>query len=303
MSVKRRSTHSIFAAVFRRASGSHDNPDPRSPRTEGTSLSHEESTSILTWSSSHDGWRRRARLVEDNAVPANLSPDSLLFAVTSSGITGDSLWLAVLRTLETVTSSPHEGEQQTASSSDNAEEVSVAHESATRTDTRESAADPQKHVAIDAVGHVWHLDPKDYAVFLDLARAAQAETSSITNFCVAHTVTCQPTICLVLPVKGARADVQDSSKGPALRTVGVSAYNKHCRRLEAGQLGEKRDKQVRSAPKELPAALYEVLGLAQEGIEGSRDSDTNVTALLAVKNALPRSLLCSMYLPPDHASP
>ncbi|KAL1660213.1 hypothetical protein GGF50DRAFT_63656 [Schizophyllum commune] len=302
MSVKRRSTHSIFAAVFRRASGSHhDNPDSHGPRIEATSPSREDGLPTLTWSSSRDGWRRRASLVEDAAVPANLSPDSLLFAVTSGGMTGDSVWLAVFRAPETVTSSLHEGEQQPSSSGEITAESSVARESATRTNTRESAADPQKHVAIDAVGRVWRLDPKDYAVFLDLARAAQAETSSITNFCVAHTVTCQPTIYLVLPVEGAGADVQDSSKGPALRTIGVSAYNKHCRRLEAGQL-EEGNRKARNAPMELPAALYEVLGLAQEGIEECKDSDTNVAALLAVKNALPRSLLCSMYIP-DHAIP
>ncbi|KAI5894336.1 uncharacterized protein SCHCODRAFT_02624387 [Schizophyllum commune H4-8] len=125
----------------------------------------------------------------------------------------------------------------------------------------------------------------------------------IADFHVAHTVTCQPSVYLVLPTEGTGAEFQGSPKVPALRTVGVSAYSKHYRRLKAGQLGEKGNRQVQNTHKELPPALYEVLGLAQEGIEGSRDSDTNVAAVLAVKDALPRSLLCSMYLPPDHASP
>ncbi|KAL1706048.1 hypothetical protein EV121DRAFT_202211 [Schizophyllum commune] len=302
MSVKRRSTHSLFAAVFRRASGGHHgHPDPRESRTPSTSLFHEESPLTLTWSSSHDGWRRRASLVGDAALPANLAPNDLLFAVTSSGMIGDSVWLAVFATRE-ASPSPHEGEQQTASSRDDKAEV-PAMPSTTRSNANNDTDYTHNHIAIDASGRVWRLDRKDYITFLDLVRAAQAETSGIRDFHVAHTVTCQPMVYLVLPVEGAGAHVQDPSRVPALRTVSVSAYSKHYRRLETATLGEKGDKQVWNAPKEPPAALYEVLGLAQEGIEECKDSDTNVAALLAVKNALPRSLLCSMYLPPDHASP
>ncbi|KAL1758787.1 hypothetical protein FB107DRAFT_206454 [Schizophyllum commune] len=303
MSVKRRSTHSLFAAVFRRASGSHhDDLNPHEHcTTAATSHPREEGPSTSSWTSPHDGWRRRAMLVQDSTLPTNLSSSNLIFAVTSSGMIGDSVWLAVFATREASPSLDESG-HHTASSGDDAEEQ-YAMPPTTRSDAKEHTDYTHDHIAIDASGRVWRLDQKDSIAFLDLVKAARTETSVIADFHVAHTVTCQPTVHLVLSAGGAGADVQDSSRVPALRTVGVSAYSKHYRRLETATLGKKGDKQVRSAQKELPAALYEVLGLAQEGIEGFRDSDTNVTALLTVKNALPRSLLSSMYIPPGHASP
>ncbi|KAL1721361.1 hypothetical protein EV715DRAFT_288499 [Schizophyllum commune] len=302
MSVKRRSTHSIFAAVFRRASGSHhDDLNPHGPRTPSTNLSHEDIPPMLTWSSSHDGWRRRASLVGDTALPANLASNDLLFAITSSGMTGDCVWLAVFSTPEAASPSLHESEQQTAPAGDNEGQV-PAMPPTTRSNVNQSTDYTHNHMAIDASGRVWRLHQKDYIAFLDLVQAAQAETSVSADFHVAHTVTCQPMVYLVLPVEGAGVEA-DSRQSSTLRTVAVRAYSKHYRRLEASPLGENRERQVQSTPKELPPALYKLLGLAQEGIEGTRESDTNAAALLAVKTALPRSLLSSMYIPPDHAIP
>ncbi|KAI5894335.1 uncharacterized protein SCHCODRAFT_02731592 [Schizophyllum commune H4-8] len=152
MSVKRRSTHSLFAAVFRRASGSHDDLESHRARTQATNISCEDGPPLLTWSSPHDGWRQRATLVQDSALPTHLSSNNLVFAVTSSGMTGDSVWLAVFATRE-VSTSLHESERQTASSGDDAEEVSVVPPT-TRSNANKYTDCTHDHIAIDASGRV-----------------------------------------------------------------------------------------------------------------------------------------------------
>ena len=110
------------------------------------------------------------------------------------------------------------------------------------------------------------------------------------------------------------ADAEVSSSGTdsiPLRKVGVDAYSKYRRQLTSApswesdesdteELVDEAGDQRESTSKELPQALYELLGLAEEGVEGFWDEQLDAEVLRAVRNALPRYLLSRLYLRSDY---
>ncbi|KAL1690558.1 hypothetical protein GGG16DRAFT_55386 [Schizophyllum commune] len=268
---------------------------PKSPSEPDTAQSESQDDALLTWTSEHDGWRSRATLLGPSALPPNLTSASLVFAVTESGMIGDLVLLAVFDTGDLDVSPLHDVGV--------AEQV-LAESSSTQADEAHAAG----HIAIDAAGHIWRLDIDDYAAFLDLVHAAKMETKDVTNFYVAHTATCQSTVYFIHP-----EDAQDTSGDAAqksastLRQVGVDAYSRYRRKLTSAPHwdGEESDEgpaagHPPNVPGGLPRALYELLGLAEEGAKGFWNEHADERVLRSVQHALPRSLLSRLYLRSDY---
>ncbi|KAL1733840.1 hypothetical protein EV714DRAFT_281582 [Schizophyllum commune] len=279
-----------------------------SPELDTTRSQHQEEP-LLTWSSEHDGWRSRATLLGPSALPANLTSSNLVFAVTESGMIGDILLLAVFTApgLDAPSTPPDTTVAEFLAGA--AEQVFVAPPS---TQQRVGGQEIGSHIAVDALGRIWRLYPNDYTAFIDLLHATEAETKEISSFYVAHTATCQSMFYLVHP--DADAEVSNGGADPVpLREVAVNAYSKYRRQLASAPSWdeEKSDaeasvdeagKQRASAPGELPQALYELLGLAEEGAKEFWDEQPDAEVLRAIRAALPRSLLSRLYLRSDYAS-
>ncbi|KAL1699377.1 hypothetical protein EV121DRAFT_284134 [Schizophyllum commune] len=279
-----------------------------SPELDTTRSQHQEEP-LLTWSSAHDGWRSRATLLGPSALPANLTSLNLVFAVTESGMIGDIVLLAVFTVPDLDAPSTPLDATPTDFLAGAAEQVFVAPPS---TQQRVGGQEIGGHIAIDALGHIWRLYPNDYAAFLDLLHATEAETKEISSFYVAHTATCQSMFYLVHPDADAEVSNGDADPVP-LRKVAVDAYSKYRRRLASAPSWDREEsdtdapsdeasEQRASTPRELPQALYELLGLAEEGAKGFWDEQPDAEVLRAVRNALPRSLLSRLYLRSDYAS-
>ncbi|KAL1744604.1 hypothetical protein HDZ31DRAFT_38223 [Schizophyllum fasciatum] len=296
-------TKAILAAVltsimfWRASANSHTTTGSRFPG-ENVVETQQEGLVQSKWSSPHDGWLGRATRIQASALPTNLSSDSLLFAVTVSGMMGDSVWLAVF-------ASPDRVDCPLRKDDDVEPELEGQMPLAAYSLPQDDAAGKGdvKHIAVDALGHVWRLDNRDYAAFLELARAADAETTGVKDYYVAHTVTCQPTIYLVLPFQDQDASAEHAAERLRLRTVGVDAYTKRERQLarppSPSGHAQTSTKSLDDGAGVLPAALHELLGLAQEGSEGMWDEIPDAQVLYSIQDALPRSLLSSMYLRTD----
>ncbi|KAL1682925.1 hypothetical protein EV122DRAFT_202728 [Schizophyllum commune] len=281
-----------------------------SPELDTTRSQHQEEP-LLTWSSEHDGWRSRATLLGPSALPANLTSSNLEFAVTESGMIGDIVLLAVFTVPNLDAPSTPLDASATELLAGDAEQVFVAPSS---TQQRVDRQELDSHIAIDALGRIWRLYPNDYAAFLDLLHATEAETKEISSFYIAHTATCQSMFYLVHPDADAEVMISNGDADPVpLREVAVNAYSKYRRQLASApswdaeesdaeatvdEAGEQRE----SARGELPKALYELLGLAEEGAKGFWDEQPDAEVLRAVRDALPRSLLSRLYLRSDYAS-
>ncbi|KAL1712794.1 hypothetical protein EV715DRAFT_213006 [Schizophyllum commune] len=262
--------------------------------------------SLLTWSSAHDGWRSRATLLGPSALPTNLTSSNLVFAVTESGMIGDIVLLAVFTAPDLDAPSTTLDATATELLASAAEQVLVAPPS-TQQEASGQALD--RHITIDGLGRIWRLDIKDYTAFLDLLHAAEVETRNISSFYVAHTATCQSMFYLVHPDAGVEVRSSDADPVP-LREVSVNAYSKYRRQLaSAPSWNEECDTEASvdvaggqraSAPRELPQALYELLGLAEEGAKGFWDEQPDAEVLRVVRNALPRFLLSRLYLRSDY---
>ncbi|KAI4527086.1 hypothetical protein K523DRAFT_412313 [Schizophyllum commune Tattone D] len=279
---------------------SYSSPELDITRSQG------EKESLLAWSSEHDGWRSRATLLGPSALPANLTSSNLVFAVTESGMIGDIVLLALFNAPNLDAHSAPLDATATELPTGAAEQVPVTLPSI---DQGVEGQDVERHIAFDALGHIWHLDNNDYAAFLDLLHATEEETKEISSFYIAHTATCQSMFYLVHPDADAEPSNSDAASVP-LREVAVDAYSKYRRQLaSAPSWDEESDtdapsdetsEQRAGTPRELPQALYELLGLAEEGAKGFWDEQPNAEVLRAVRNALPRFLLSRLYLRSDY---
>ncbi|KAI5892086.1 uncharacterized protein SCHCODRAFT_02625264 [Schizophyllum commune H4-8] len=273
-----------------------------------TTQSQHQDEPLLAWFSEHDGWRSRATLLGPSALPANLTSSNLLFAVTESGMIGDIVLLTIFTSPDF--DAPSTLLHTTASDllAGAVEQVPIAPPIIQR---GVGGHEVDSHIAIDAAGHMWRLYPDDYAAFLGLLHAAEVETKEISNFYIAHTATCQSMFYLVHPDAGAERSSSGASTVP-IRKVGVDAYSKYRRKLSSAPSWDEEDdtkapvdeadEQRASTRRELPQALYELLGLAQEGAKGFWDEQPDAEVLRAIRDVLPRSLLSRLYLRSDYAS-
>lgn len=278
----------------------------------GKYISNQDDLETLTWSSSQDGWRGRATLVGPSALPSNLSASDLVVAVTDTGMIGDFVVLAIYTTPDF--NSPVKPKSiADIPLADSAEQMPVVSTS-DRIQSTESTV--SNHIAIDSIGRVWRLAPDDYEALLRLVSLSMAESAEGPDFTVAHIVTCQSTSYLLLPIANVDVDPQDEAERSKLRIVTVTAYSKQQRQLmgtraleeaweDAFDYDEEEDEWQKvhelrvPVTGELPAAIYELLGLAQEGMEGLWDGYQDADVLYTVRKTLPRHLLGRMYVHPD----
>ncbi|KAI5834581.1 hypothetical protein K523DRAFT_230226 [Schizophyllum commune Tattone D] len=258
----------------------------------------------LEWSSAHDGWRGRATLLKPLSAPENcLFTSNLLFMITQLGVDGERVLLAVFTTPE---SSPSHDKAEcpveTALDHDNAERLFACR------DVGDGVVPVDRHVAIDGKGRIWRLAPQDFTAFRDLARTAKAEIGEVVSYTVASGDDCIPVYSFVYPIPpslnplsdnaATRAnpiyrDIHGHTTGDAgegytlLHDVDINAHTKFCRKLARAQSsstgsGEEQD----NMPDELPEALHELLGLAQEwpedcGADDGTENETDVELLRA----------------------
>ncbi|KAL1662894.1 hypothetical protein GGF50DRAFT_58041 [Schizophyllum commune] len=264
----------------------------------------------LEWSSAHDGWRGRATLLKPLTNLENcLFTSNLLFMITELGadVNGEGVLLAVFTTPELEESSLSYTKVECP--------VGTALEGGTATcqsvikDFGDGEVD--RHVAVDSKGRIWRLAPQDFAAFRDLARAAAADIGEVTSYTVASGEDCIPVYFFIYPVPpsldphldnavGRAAmvnpiyrDIHGDTTGDAgegytlLRDVDINAHTRFCRKLPRAQssntgIGEG----ANAMPGELPEALHELLGLAQEWPEDCEADDvvgngTNIELLRA----------------------
>ncbi|KAI4527087.1 hypothetical protein K525DRAFT_264537 [Schizophyllum commune Loenen D] len=247
----------------------------------------------LEWSSAHDGWRRRATLLKPLPNPENcLFTSNLLFMITELGadVKGEGVLLAVFTTPELEESSLSYTKVECP--------VGTALEGGTATcqsvikDFGDGEVD--RHVAVDSKGRIWRLAPQDFAAFRDLARAAAADIGEITSYTVASGEDCIPVLFFVYPVPPSLDPLSENAVNRAavvnpvyrdihgdagegytiLRDVDVNAHTKFCRKLARAQSSSTGSgEEPNDMPGELPAALHELLGLAQEWPEGCDAGD------------------------------
>ncbi|KAL1682926.1 hypothetical protein EV122DRAFT_202666 [Schizophyllum commune] len=249
----------------------------------------------LEWSSAHDGWRGRATLLKPLSNPENcLFTSNLLFMITELGVgvNGERVLLAVFTIPKLEESSPSHTKAECPVG------TTLDHDSAERLLSRQDAGDGEvdRHVAVDGKGRIWRLASQDFTAFRDLAHAAEAEIEEITSYTVASGEDCIPVYFFVYPVppsldphldnavsRAAMAnpiyrDIHgDAGEGyTLLRDVDINAHTKFCCKLARAQssntgIGEG----ANAMPGELPEALHELLGLAQEWPEDC-DADDEI---------------------------
>ncbi|KAL1733841.1 hypothetical protein EV714DRAFT_281583 [Schizophyllum commune] len=204
--------------------------------------------------SAHDGWRGRATLLKPLPNPENcLFTSNLLFMITELGVNvnGERVLLAVFTTPELEESSPSHAKCPVG--------TALGHGSAERLLAREDADDREldRHVAI----------------------------GEITSYTVASGEDCTPVHSFVYPVPPSLDPLSDNAAirvamvnpiyhdihGDAregytiLHDVEINAHTKFCRKLAGAQSSNTGSgREPDDMPGELPAALHELLGLAQE---------------------------------------
>ncbi|KAL1690559.1 hypothetical protein GGG16DRAFT_125541 [Schizophyllum commune] len=249
-----------------------------------------------TWTSSHEGWRDRATPLEPLALPEkHLFTSNLLFIITEVGVDRERVLLAVFLTPDfEKSSSPHI--EDGCPSEAALDGVNAGSLPARQDDGDEGV---NRHIAVDDKGRVWRLDPADFLAFRDLARAAEAEIGDVESYTVASEESCTPTFSFIYPVSGqaTKTDTHpasidslsdnavnhaavfdpiyrgihggttsDATEGyTILHEVDVNAYTRFCRQLAPARppsTGGGREQDGK--PGELPGALHELLGLAEE---------------------------------------